>query len=70
MALQLFRDTELHAELRITAAVVLFESKPSLGLVNVLAATLLKEPSMQVASFVYTYMKALARSTAPDMISV
>ncbi len=43
--------------------IVLFETKPSMGLVITLARALQKEPNQQVASLVYSHMKALTRST-------
>uniref|UniRef100_A0AAQ5YJ08 Phosvitin n=1 Tax=Amphiprion ocellaris TaxID=80972 RepID=A0AAQ5YJ08_AMPOC len=68
--LQVFMDHSLDPELRIAAAVVLFESKPPLGLVNMIAASLLKESNLQVTSFVYSYMKAMTKTTVPDFVSV
>lgn len=59
-----------HAELRIAAAIVLFETKLPMGLVTSLANAVLKEENMQVASFVYSYMKAMTKSTSPDYASV
>lgn len=60
----------LHPELRMVAAIVLFETKLPMGLVTSLADTLLKETNLQVASFVYSYMKAMTKNTAPDFASV
>lgn len=60
----------VHAELRMVAAIVLFETKLPMGLVTSLADTLLKETNLQVASFVYSYMKAMTKNTAPDFASV
>ncbi|KPP59788.1 vitellogenin 1-like, partial [Scleropages formosus] len=70
IALQLFLDRDLHPELRMAACVVLFKTKPSIGLVSTIAAALQKEKSLQVASFTYSHMKALTRSTAPDLAQV
>lgn len=63
-------DKTNHAELRKAAAIVLFETKLPMGLVTFLANAVLKEQSMQVASFVYSYMKAMSKSTTPDYASV
>lgn len=60
----------LHPELRMVAAIVLFETKLPMGLVTSLADDLLKETNLQVASFVYSYMKAMTKNTAPDFSSV
>ncbi|XP_010782071.1 vitellogenin-2-like [Notothenia coriiceps] len=70
MAVQLFMDKTLHPELRMVTAIVLFESKLPMGLVTTLADALLKETNLQIASFVYSYMKSMTKSTAPDLASV
>uniref|UniRef100_A0A3B4XY36 Vitellogenin-2-like n=1 Tax=Seriola lalandi dorsalis TaxID=1841481 RepID=A0A3B4XY36_SERLL len=70
MAVQLFMDKNLHPELRMVAAIVLFETKLPMGLVTTLADDLLKEKNLQVASFVYSYMKAMTKNTIPDFASV
>ncbi|XP_070687930.1 vitellogenin-2-like [Pempheris klunzingeri] len=70
MAVQLFMDKAVHPELRMVAAIVLFETKLPMGLVTTLADVLLKETNLQVASFVYSYMKAMTKNTAPDFASV
>lgn len=61
---------DLHPELRMVAAILLFETKVPMGLVTSLANVLLKETNLQVASFVYSYMKAMTKNTAPDYASV
>lgn len=63
-------EKTLHAELRIAATIVLFETKLPMGLVTSLAKAVLKEENMQVASFVYSYMKAMIKNTTPDYASV
>lgn len=63
-------DKALHPELRMVAALTLFETKMPMGLVTTLANALLKEDDLQVSSFVYTYMKAMTKNTAPDYASV
>uniref|UniRef100_A0A668A1Y2 Uncharacterized protein n=1 Tax=Myripristis murdjan TaxID=586833 RepID=A0A668A1Y2_9TELE len=70
LAVQLFMDKALHPELRMVAAVVLFETKLPMGLVTALADAVLKEKNLQVASFVYSYMKAMTKNTAPDFAGV
>ncbi|XP_075341563.1 vitellogenin-2-like isoform X4 [Odontesthes bonariensis] len=70
VAVQLFMNKNLHPELRMVAAIVLFETKLPMGLVTTLAKSLLRESNLQVASFVYSYMKALAKTTSPDHSSV
>lgn len=63
-------DQTLNSEIRIAAAIVLFETKPPMGLITSLANAILKEKNMQVASFVYSYMKAMTKNTTPDYASV
>ncbi|XP_041790599.1 vitellogenin-2-like [Chelmon rostratus] len=70
LAVQLFMNKAVHPELRMVAAIVLFETKLPMGLVTTLADALLKEKNLQVASFVYSYMKAMTKNTAPDFASV
>nr|XP_019936765.1 PREDICTED: vitellogenin-2-like [Paralichthys olivaceus] len=70
IAIQLFMSKALHPELRMVSAIVLFETKLPMGLVTTLADALLKEKNLQVVSFVYSYMKAMTKNTAPDFASV
>ncbi|NXI11782.1 VIT1 protein, partial [Irena cyanogastra] len=67
ITLEIFLNQKIHPRLRMLAAVVLLETKPSLPIVMTLADAVLKEPSMQVASFIYSHLRALGRSTAPDL---
>ncbi|XP_016298359.1 vitellogenin [Sinocyclocheilus anshuiensis] len=66
VVLQIFVNKDLHPELRMVSWIVLFETKPSMGLVITLARALQKEPNLQVASLVYSHMKALTKSTHPE----
>ena len=70
MAIQLFMDRALQPEIRMLAAVVMFETKLPMGLVVTLSSAIKDEKNLQVASFVYSYMKAMTRSTAPDFAEV
>uniref|UniRef100_A0AAR2JP31 Vitellogenin domain-containing protein n=1 Tax=Pygocentrus nattereri TaxID=42514 RepID=A0AAR2JP31_PYGNA len=70
VALQLFMDKNLHPEARMVACIVLFETKPSAALMSTIAGAIEKEPSKEVASFAYSYIKSLTRSTAPDLMNV
>lgn len=63
-------DKTVHAEVRIAAIIVLFETKPPMGLVMSVAKSVLKEQNMQAASFAYAYMKALTKNTTPDYAPV
>ncbi|NWQ60813.1 VIT1 protein, partial [Neopipo cinnamomea] len=67
VTLEIFLNHKIHPRVRMLAAVVLLETKPGLPIVMTLADAVLKEPSMQVASFIYSHLRALGRSTAPDL---
>ncbi|NWZ33983.1 VIT1 protein, partial [Brachypodius atriceps] len=67
ITLEIFLNQKIHPRIRMLAAVVLLETKPGLPIVMTLADAVLKEPSMQVASFIYSHLRALGRSTAPDL---
>ncbi|KAM6327412.1 vitellogenin-1-like [Podargus strigoides] len=67
ITLEVFLNHKIHPRVRMLAAVVLLETKPGLPILMTLADAVLKEPSMQVASFIYSHLRALGRSTAPDL---
>ncbi|XP_056352955.1 vitellogenin-2-like [Oenanthe melanoleuca] len=67
ITLQVFLDSTLAPNVRMVACVVLFETKPALPTVAALASSLLTEPSLQVASFAYSHMKALAAGKIPQL---
>ncbi|NXE89369.1 VIT2 protein, partial [Menura novaehollandiae] len=67
ITLQVFMDNTLAPNVRMVACVVLFETKPALPTVAALASSLLTEPSLQVASFTYSHMKALAAGRIPQL---
>ncbi|GLD50056.1 vitellogenin-like isoform X1 [Lates japonicus] len=70
LALQLYMDKALHPELRMLSCIVLFETRPPMGLVASLANIVKTEENLQVASFTYSHMKSLTRSTAAIHASV
>uniref|UniRef100_A0A3B1JXE7 Vitellogenin domain-containing protein n=1 Tax=Astyanax mexicanus TaxID=7994 RepID=A0A3B1JXE7_ASTMX len=70
VALQLFMDRTLHPEVRMVACIALVETKPSAALMSTVAGAMDKEPSMEVASFAYSYIKSLTRSMSPDLMNV
>ncbi|XP_049321621.1 vitellogenin-like isoform X2 [Astyanax mexicanus] len=70
VALQLFMDRTLHPEVRMVACIALVETKPSAALMTTVAGAMDKEPSMEVASFAYSYIKSLTRSMSPDLMNV
>lgn len=67
ITLEIFLNQKIHPRIRMLAAVVLLETKPGLSILMTLADAVLKESSMQVASFIYSHLRALGRSTAPDL---
>ncbi|NXU09009.1 VIT2 protein, partial [Pardalotus punctatus] len=67
ITIQVFMDSTLAPNVRMVACVVLFETKPALPTVSALASSLLTEPSLQVASFAYSHMKALAAGRIPQL---
>nr|BAD93695.1 vitellogenin [Verasper moseri] len=70
LALQLYMDKALHPELRMLACIVLFETRPPVGLVTTLASIVKAEENLQVASFTYSYMKSMTKSNSAIQESV
>ncbi|NXO55840.1 VIT2 protein, partial [Aramus guarauna] len=70
VSLQVFMDNTLAPNVRMVACVVLFETKPALPTVTAMASSLLTEPSLQVASFTYSHMKALAVGRIPQLYNL
>ncbi|XP_049442919.1 vitellogenin-1-like isoform X2 [Epinephelus fuscoguttatus] len=70
LALQLYMDKALHPELRMLACIVLFETRPPMGLVTTIANIMKTEQNLQVASFTYSHMKSLTKSTTTIHASV
>ncbi|KAF1604145.1 Vitellogenin-2, partial [Eudyptes chrysolophus] len=70
ISLQVFMDSTLAPNVRMVACVVLFETKPALPTVTAMANSLLTEPSLQVASFTYSHMKALAVGRIPQLYNL
>uniref|UniRef100_K7GGJ3 Vitellogenin domain-containing protein n=1 Tax=Pelodiscus sinensis TaxID=13735 RepID=K7GGJ3_PELSI len=68
--LQIFVDQSLDPTVRMMTCVVIFETKPALSLITSMANALLKESSLQVASFTYSHMKALAINRIPQLYNV
>ncbi|NXD82022.1 VIT2 protein, partial [Halcyon senegalensis] len=70
ISLQVFMDNTLAPNVRMAACLVLFETKPALPTVIAMASSLLMEPSLQVASFTYSHMKALAVGGIPQLYNL
>ncbi|NWQ73785.1 VIT2 protein, partial [Columbina picui] len=68
--IQILADQSLPPEVRMMACAVIFETRPALPLITTIANVAMKESSLQVASFVYSHMKALAKSSLPSMYNI
>ncbi|XP_048833617.1 vitellogenin 3, phosvitinless [Brienomyrus brachyistius] len=66
ITLNLFMQKNLSSEVRMQACLILFDTKPPLALVSMIASFLLEESNLQVASFSYSLIRGLARSQTPD----
>ncbi|XP_078418018.1 vitellogenin-like [Cetorhinus maximus] len=67
---QIFLNRKNHPEERMIACAVLFATKPPLTLVVAVAGSLTTETSLQVASFTYSYIRAVTRSSLPSFSSL
>ncbi|NXS06452.1 VIT2 protein, partial [Neodrepanis coruscans] len=63
--IQILADQSLPSEVRMVACAVIFETRPALPLITTIANVVMKERNLQVASFVYSHMKALSKSRLP-----
>ncbi|NXW94117.1 VIT2 protein, partial [Alopecoenas beccarii] len=68
--IQILADQSLPPEVRMMACAVIFETRPALPLITTIANVAMKESSLQVASFVYSHMKALSKSSLPSMYNI
>lgn len=61
-------DRQVHTEVRMMSAAVLLESRPPTAVVTTMAQAIQKESkvNLQLASFVYSYMKALTKTSVPE----
>ncbi|KAK3561887.1 hypothetical protein QTP86_017452, partial [Hemibagrus guttatus] len=66
IVLTVFTQRTAAVEIRMLVSVILLETKPSLALISTLTELLLKETDLQVASFVYSQLRGIARSRVPD----
>ncbi|XP_014794496.1 PREDICTED: vitellogenin-2-like [Calidris pugnax] len=68
--IQILADQSLPPEVRMMACAVIFETRPALPLITTIANVAMKESNLQVASFVYSHMKALSKSSLPYMYNI
>ncbi|NWJ03541.1 VIT2 protein, partial [Crypturellus undulatus] len=68
--IQILADPSLPPEVRMMACAVIFETRPALPLITTIANVAMKESNLQVASFVYSHMKALSKSRLPYMYNI
>uniref|UniRef100_A0A8C4CXZ2 Vitellogenin domain-containing protein n=1 Tax=Denticeps clupeoides TaxID=299321 RepID=A0A8C4CXZ2_9TELE len=66
IALSLFVQKTLPAEVRMLACMILFKTRPPVALVSTISAVLLEETDLQFASFSYSLIKSLSNSRTPD----
>ncbi|XP_029534705.1 vitellogenin 3, phosvitinless [Oncorhynchus nerka] len=66
ITVSLFVQRHLPTEIRMLACMILFETKPPLALVSTVTAFLLEEADMHVASFSYSLIWSIAKSSTPD----
>ena len=65
MLLQIFRQVDNDAELRMACFVVICDSKPGPAVFNLIVKQLYHEHTNQVRSFVVSYIKGMAFSRYP-----
>ncbi|XP_068098161.1 vitellogenin-1-like [Hyperolius riggenbachi] len=70
ICLQLYMDLERHPLLRMTAAAIILDNKPSSAVIMTIAKSLMKEADVKVGSFVYSVMKRFSKSVSPDLHEV
>ncbi|NXK44965.1 VIT2 protein, partial [Chauna torquata] len=68
--IQILADQSVPPEVRMMACAVIFETRPALPLITTIANVVMKETNLQVASFVYSHMKALSKSRLPYMYNI
>ncbi|NXV81994.1 VIT2 protein, partial [Atlantisia rogersi] len=68
--IQILADQSFAPEVRMMACVVIFETRPALPLITTIANVATKESNLQVASFVYSHMKALSKSRLPYLYNI
>ncbi|XP_077572922.1 vitellogenin 3, phosvitinless [Stigmatopora nigra] len=66
IAMSLYLQKDLPADLRMLAIMILFDTKPPMALVSTVTAHLQEEKDLHVVSFVYTYLRSMAKSRTPD----
>ncbi|KAM6305553.1 vitellogenin-2-like [Aegotheles albertisi] len=68
--IQILVDQSLPPEVRMMACAAIFETRPALALITTIANVAMKESNLQVASFMYSHMKALSKSRLPYMYNI
>ncbi|NXX30013.1 VIT2 protein, partial [Nicator chloris] len=68
--IQIFTDESLFPEVRMMACAVIFETRPGVPLITIMANVAKRSSNLQVTSFVFSYMKALAKSRLPYMYNI
>ncbi|XP_068175413.1 vitellogenin 3, phosvitinless [Antennarius striatus] len=68
ITISVFLQKNLPSEIRMLAFMILFDTKPSMGLVSTVIAHLQEEKDFQVVSFAFSYLRSFARSKTPENI--
>ncbi|XP_061831451.1 vitellogenin 3, phosvitinless [Nerophis lumbriciformis] len=66
ITMSLFLQKDLPAEIRMLAFMILLDTKPPMALVSTVTAHLQEENDLHVVSFVFSYLRSVARSRTPD----
>ncbi|KAM9461855.1 vitellogenin 3, phosvitinless [Clarias gariepinus] len=66
IALTIFAQRTVHAEIRMLASMILLKTQPSLALISTLTELLLQETDSEVSSFIYSQLRGIAKSRIPD----
>ena len=61
----IYKDTTWPIEMRIGAFIITMRTEPSLGILKLITQHLKREPSLQVGSFVYSYLKDMSEIKNP-----
>jgi hypothetical protein len=65
--LPVYMDHTEAPDVRVVAFILIMETKPGFTTIQMIGHSLESEPSIQIASFVYSYMQNVARSLMPNL---
>ena len=70
IVIPLYLDTSLSTEMRVGAFIITMRTEPSLGILKLITQHLKKEPSLNVGSFVYSYLKSTSELKTPVLRNI